>query len=310
MRILHRNKTHVFTSRFSSPCIGHVWRVIVVLFSCLAVYTGDVYAAQQDQQSATPPILDALTLVEERTQKNAYTPLTLSALIKINGEWVAEQERLIEGQTFLKAFELSSPYTIASVKEAFKQFYKVDGAQLIFKCNGFDCGSSNAWANERFLIKQLYGLDANQQMFVWQLNGPRTFDVVYVVQRGNRRQYALWQRIVPKDQTLSFQPGAAIYKEMLDSGGAIRISDFQIETDTVNFDKEQIKRVAQALNEEPFRLFHLKVRAQTEAQSSLILDSVEGALIKAGVRKRRIKRVEDESIIEKGQDPAIEISWP
>ncbi len=311
MRILHRIKCVQKNNHTPLKTMHRFWRLI--LWGGILPFVLVQHCIAEDSKGAAipPGFFGELESIESRSKESGFTPLTLSALKKINGEWVAEQEHLVKGKQLLEAFELKPPFSIAATIQAFNQYYTDQNAQLTFKCKGFDCGSSNAWANERFDLKQLYGLEKSQKVFVWQLDSPRVFDTVYLVQRGNRRQYALWQRIIPNDQTLSFPPDVAIYSDILDSGGEIRIEDVTIVGDSkVVFNKTQITNVAQALNAEPFRLFHVKVRAENDAVAGLVLDSFEEALVKAGVRKRRIKRVGDEFVISEGQEPLIEISWP
>lgn len=68
------------------------------------------------------------------------------------------------------------------------------GAQVLFQCEGRDCGRSNTWANQVFGQALLYGLDQEQAYFAAQVDGQLVS--VYLIKRGNRRQYAhveFWQ---------------------------------------------------------------------------------------------------------------------
>lgn len=60
--------------------------------------------------------------------------------------------------------------------------------KLLFQCEGRDCGRSNTWANQIFGQALLYGRDQEQTYFAAQVDDQLV--AVYLVKRGNRRQYA------------------------------------------------------------------------------------------------------------------------
>lgn len=66
--------------------------------------------------------------------------------------------------------------------------------QVIFQCEGRDCGRSNTWANQIFGQAVLYGRDQEQTYLAAQVG--QELVAVYLIKRGNRRQYAhveMWQ---------------------------------------------------------------------------------------------------------------------
>ncbi len=66
--------------------------------------------------------------------------------------------------------------------------------QVIFQCEGRDCGRSNTWANQIFGQAVLYGRDQEQAYLAAQVG--EELVAVYLIKRGNRRQYAhveMWQ---------------------------------------------------------------------------------------------------------------------
>lgn len=119
--------------------------------------------------------------------------LSLGALKKVNNVWLAEQEQRISGQLHRQTLELPAGF---NATEAYRHFAEqLDGMNTreLFSCRGRRCGSSNSWANNRFGVKQLYGLDQHQHYGAFEIVDGRQqlyFVVLYTVQRGNRRVYA------------------------------------------------------------------------------------------------------------------------
>lgn len=117
--------------------------------------------------------------------------LALSKLKKINNAWVLDREEFISGALHRRTLELDSNYYLNEVVDTVENYFLQAEALELFRCNGLDCGSSNAWANNYFKIKLLYGLDPSQAYRVWslKLDGRQIFVSCYIVQRGNKRIY-------------------------------------------------------------------------------------------------------------------------
>ncbi len=119
--------------------------------------------------------------------------LTLGALEKVDGAWRAEKEHRLKGSLHRDTLEFPRDY---SAREAFQYFddqLQNLSSRELYRCNARRCGSSNSWANNRFEIKQLYGLDQDQYYGAYEVEGPRHelyFVALYAVRRGNKRVYA------------------------------------------------------------------------------------------------------------------------
>ncbi len=133
----------------------------------------------------------ATLLFEQRKSVDDYR-LTLGNLKKIDSRWRADREQRLTGDLHSRTFELSEDN---SAKEVFnyyrKQLLQLGGREL-FYCESRNCGSSNAWANTRFHVKQLYGLDSDQYYSSFEIiedNDLRSYVALYAVRRGNNRNY-------------------------------------------------------------------------------------------------------------------------
>ena len=126
--------------------------------------------------------------------------LALSKLKKINNVWVLDREELLSGDLYRRTIELDSNYFLDEVVASVERFFVQRQGQELFRCSGLDCGSSNAWANNYFKVKLLYGLDPSQAYRVWKvtLNNSPVYVSSYVVKRGNKRLYAHIDVLVPE----------------------------------------------------------------------------------------------------------------
>lgn len=137
-------------------------------------------------------------LVEESQTKNSEYRLVLSELKRKQAKTSGEIERLIDGDVKRQFWQLSINHEVEQVLEHFLTQWK--GAQVMYRCSGLDCGSSNFWANKIFKNAKLYGRDANQAYVVAMVPGEinRIF-VLYAVQRSKQKLYFNLDEITTSD---------------------------------------------------------------------------------------------------------------
>lgn len=134
----------------------------------------------------------ARTLSESQSQNSDYR-LALGTLKKIDNDWRAEREQTLGGQLSRLTQELDEGHSEKAVFEYYRQQILKMGGQELFVCESRSCGSSATWANQRFGIKELYGLDQYQHYSALALDlegGQRAYVALYTVRRGNKRSYA------------------------------------------------------------------------------------------------------------------------
>lgn len=246
---------------------------------------------------------DQRSVFTSRLENEAHQ-VTLSSLKKINSVWVAEQEQMFPGRLDRRTIEFSQPYTLDTAWEELQQFFSDLQGQLIFECRGLDCGSSNAWANVRFGIKQLYGLDLSQRYQVWQLSaaGRTQFVSAYLVQRGNRRLYLHLDVLTPDDLDAKLKPSAAVIAKSFYRDGKVELRGLSFSEGNIVIDEEYLSAFAEAFNEQPFRRLVVVGQdffpgaAEERAQRSLqYAQAVFDALTRLGVRARRMEVQVDEN---------------
>ncbi len=228
----------------------------------------------------------ATVLFESQESVHDYR-LTLGVLKKANSRWRAEREQRLSGQLERTTLELMEGQ---SEKEAFefyrRQLLKMGGQELFF-CEGRRCGSSNAWANTRFGIKQLYGQDRDQYysaLVVAQEDGTQAYVALYAVRRGNQRSYVQLDVLTSSDAVSVFSSSEVIV-ERLRLGQAFvlpQLSGNQLHA-------EQLEAVVEALR---WRRWHIAIVGYDVAAGSLTqqrqrslaaAQSVQQQLLEAGM---------------------------
>ncbi len=163
--------------------------------------------------------------------------LTLGALKKINGQWRSDREERIGGQLTRNTFELDAGHDVGEVFEYYRRQLIQMGAREVFLCRARGCGSSNSWANNRFGIKQLYGLDQHQSYSVFSLasNNGTEYVALYGVLRGNKRSYVHVDSIQSSVDLNLFSSSAVVENQLqlrgvfaLSNLGAEGVSDAQL----------------------------------------------------------------------------------
>ena len=72
--------------------------------------------------------------------------------------------------------------------------------EILFECEGRDCGTSNIWANDLFNNADLYGRDDYQRYFAAELDDQ--YLAAYAVRRCNRRVYLHLDQITEAEQAV------------------------------------------------------------------------------------------------------------
>jgi hypothetical protein len=137
-------------------------------------------------------------LIEETKIENTEYRLVLSELKRKQATTSGEIERLINGDVIRQLWKLSVNHDVEQVIEHYLAQWK--GAQIMYRCSGLDCGSSNFWANKIFNNGKLYGRDANQAYLVAMVPGsPNRIFVLYAVQRSQQKMYFNLDQILSSD---------------------------------------------------------------------------------------------------------------
>lgn len=109
---------------------------------------------------------------------------------RISGRLRYENEVSALGQFTSLTYELPRTHSAAEVFAASREALQEKGAQLLYWCEGRECGSSSLWANAVFDSTLLTGADDQQAYALLRLAEPAdSLLALYSITRGNRRAY-------------------------------------------------------------------------------------------------------------------------
>ena len=186
-------------------------------------------------------------VVFSSTLQQTEYQLSLESLKKINSNWISERDERVVGKIQRKTIEVSSLLSIDEIWAKLNDTVSPDYDRL-YSCEGLDCGSSNAWANNRFGIKQLYGLDRTQKYGVWRSFGTEgdNYWVVYLVQRGNKRIYVQLDYIATQERR-DLAPSAESIEAQLKLNGFYIIQKFELKSSGLTLNKQLQDNLIRAL---------------------------------------------------------------
>ncbi len=143
--------------------------------------------------------------------------LTLDTLKKINGQWRSEREQRVSGQLSRSTRQLDTGHSVDEVFQYYRQqLFQMEGRE-VFSCQARRCGSSNSWANNRFKIRELYGLDQHQRYAVFTIPADEgsVFVSLYGVLRGNKRAYIHVEILESPESLTLYSDDGAIESQLL-----------------------------------------------------------------------------------------------
>jgi hypothetical protein len=148
------------------------------------------------------------------------------AIRRISGKLRYEQEIQVKGQLTSVTYELPRTHTADEVFTAAREALQAQDAELLYWCQGRECGPSSLWANAVFGRAKLYGSDEQQAYVLMRLAEPRQDSLLalYSITRGNRRAY-LHAELLNADAGLGeVLPTPATLLRQLRSSGELRLA--------------------------------------------------------------------------------------
>lgn len=113
--------------------------------------------------------------------------LILGSVIKIDRQVRSDLDERLKGELQQFTWEIPRNHSPEEGFTDLRNQLVERGAQLLYQCQGRECGASNIWANDLFRYSTLYGRDDSQHYLAAQLNGNHY--AIYAVRRGNQRIY-------------------------------------------------------------------------------------------------------------------------
>ncbi len=210
-----------------------------------------------------------------QTVRNYRFPL--GAVVKINRDVRIDKEQQLSGQLTRTTWEMPKSFDPNELLERLRDQVISQKGEILFECEGRDCGTSNIWANDLFNNADLYGRDDYQRYFAAELEDQ--YLAAYAVRRGNRRVYLHLDQITEAEQ-------AVPWLELLVDRGWVKLPD--TEEPTLKLLADHLQK-----NSSPIRIVgHQQGIDQgiAEQESKRLAERVASYLVdRAGVRAHQFE---------------------
>lgn len=145
-------------------------RAVLVLLAGLCLWLPPGIAAEEPEAILTT--LDAFPhsrQVDREELEVIDHEIGLGALQKVRGRWRFEDSERLTGHLLRYTWQIVDGFRASEVLEEIEG--KLEGAQLLFGCDGRSCGRGVEWANRVFEQRVLYGRDDQQRYRVYAPEG-------------------------------------------------------------------------------------------------------------------------------------------
>lgn len=97
----------------------------------------------------------------------------------------------VDGRVQHETYEISGDMSRNDAMDWYRRALTSVGGDIVFECEGRDCGRASIWGSSIFKQRVLSGVDSKQQYLAGALATESTTELfsIYVVERGNRKVY-------------------------------------------------------------------------------------------------------------------------
>lgn len=192
------------------------------MLACAAVSAADVAGSRDLEVLPRFPGSEIVSFSEAAERDRIYPQ---GAIRRISGRLRYEREVQVQGQLTSVTYELPRTHPADEVFTVAREALQAQDAELLYWCQGRECGSSNLWANAVFGKSMLYGADDQQAYALMRLAEPRQDNLLalYSITRGNRRAYLHAELLAANAPLGEVLPTPATLLRQLRSSGELRL---------------------------------------------------------------------------------------
>lgn len=186
----------------------------------LALFAGaasaaDVSGSRDIEALSRYPQAQIVSFREQATLERTYP---LDAIRRISGRLRMSAQISAVGQLTAVTYELPDGHRGIEAFEQTRNQLIETGGELLFWCEGRECGSSSLWANDIFQRSMLYGPEAQQAYLLARLaDDSDSLVALYGITRGNGRPYLHVEQFSPEQPLGDILPNPATLLRQLKS---------------------------------------------------------------------------------------------
>lgn len=202
------------------------------LLFILALMFSPVIVAQQllTEIAELSPMHQARVLEQDSTP-DIEKIYPLGSIRRISGNLRFTDEVLVRGSQQRLTLQLAPTQSAMDAFTAVRQELHDSDAQIIYWCEGRECGPSNLWANSVLFNSRLYGPDERQAYSVFRLQQQSELVVVYAVTRGNGRGMLHLEHFRADKLPTALLPQPSTLLRLLREDTAVQLSQAPLEPD-------------------------------------------------------------------------------
>lgn len=159
-----------------------------LLILSVPLWAADVAGSRDLEVLQRFPGSQIVSYKEAAEQERIYPQ---GAIRRISGKLRYEREVAAQGAFTALTYELPRSHSANEVFRTAREALQAQQAELLYWCEGRECGSSSLWANAVFDNAILTGSDDQQAYVLMRLAEPQQDSLLalYSITRGNRRAY-------------------------------------------------------------------------------------------------------------------------
>lgn len=245
------------------PLLGALWP------GASPLAADGAYPLQQLQPADSQPLAEQAPGPAERLYP-------LGPPRRIGGTLRMDARLQVRGELASFTWELPTDRSAADTFKATRLALRGKGNQVLFWCEGRECGESNLWANDILTNTRLLGSDDQQAFLLMRQEAGQhdTLVAVYCVMRGNRRVALHVERLAPETSLGVIPPTPGTLLRELRDAATLEFPDL-----TAAPEPEWVALLARTLNLDSSLRVRLTGASATQWQT---------ALANAGVRAARL----------------------
>lgn len=173
-------------------------------------------------QTLTP--LQNARIINSSQQEAVEKIYPLGSVRRISGRLRYTGEVLLHGQQSVLTVQLASTHEAGDAFAAARNYLQQHDAQMLFWCEGKDCGPSNLWANAVFDTARLYGPDEQQSYAAFIQPKDGSLITVYAITRGNGRSLLHFEQLAADSMPSNLRPTPATLLRQLREGEKLMLT--------------------------------------------------------------------------------------